>query len=447
MLQEVIFCMVLLAALAAFGQEKPAVRAWWQKSGLGIQYQIEQRPGWKWERNFVKFNRSMTDENGNLKFNGPFCQVPEFVELSRKVGVDYHMLETKWHDGICYFNTQLTSWKTPEDYVGQFAKLSRAAGIPFVFYYSTIFDHNPKFNRIQPIRFSTVSPLGMVPGHIYTNYLAGQFQELIEQYHPDGLWLDWYMPWPDKSSSFSIKYLQQHYPEVIVSCNSSNAMAGARKKLNYTSGEAHGLNQVRPEFDSVTNFVGSLFGNAWKMANNYRWKFDQPWELCSPCGKNWQDPELREDLQTLARMSAVVMANGGKSLIGVGTELSGETMPDHVKQMEYIGEWYKPRKTLFTEATPLKYSGDRPPGVTGYPKDFGAVAAKSGNDVLLHLLNFTSAKGPVTLQFQGEPWRGAKKVYLEPTHQELAFANNQITLARDQIDPIDTIIRLKDLYR
>ncbi len=440
MLKKILF-LLMLPTLAAGASGTAPAKAWWQKPGLGIQYQIEQRPGWAWNRDFVKYNQAMSDEKGKLKFDGPFAKVSQFVALSQKVGADYHLMELKWHDGICYFNTKLTDWKTAEDYGGEFAKLSKEAGIPFMYYYSTIFDHNPQFDSIQPNRRSTVSLIGTVPGNVYTDYLAGQFQEIMDQYHPDGLWLDWYTP--DKSTWFTIKYLRQHYPNAVITFNSSNTFPDSYKKLDYTSSEAHGLNQVKLNFKSLTEFVTSLSGNAWKLANDNRRNFDQPWELISPAGQNWQIIALRPDLNTLARMSAVVMANGGKSLIGVATELSGQVMPDHQKQVELIGEWYQPRKNLFTEAESLKYQDDRPPGVSGYSKDFGAVAAKLGNDPLLHLINFTGAQTPITLKFSGEFWQGAKKVYLEPSHRQLSFQNSQIALSREQVDPIDTIVRFE----
>ena len=433
---------IILAALTGAVQANPAPKPWWQKPGLGIQYQIEQRPGWEWGRDFVKFNQAMSDTNGKLKFDGPFCKVADWVALSEKVGVDYHMMELKWHDGICYFNTKLTAWKTAEDYGGEFAKLSKAAGIPFLYYYSTIFNHNPQFDPIQPNRHSTISLIGTVPGDVYPDYLAGQFAEIMDQYQPDGLWLDWYTP--DKSTWFTIKFMRKHYPNAVITFNTSNTYPDSYKKLNYTSSEAHGLNQIRPSFKSATEFVTSLNGNGWKLANDNRQRFNHPWELISPAGQNWQIVELRPDVRTLARISAEIMANGGKSLIGVGTDLSGQVLPDHQKQMIFIGEWYRPRKTLFTEAEALKYRGDCPPGVSGYSRrEFGAVASRLGDDTLLHLIAFSDARGPITLTLKGGLWDGAKKVYLEPVHREIPFTNSQLTLSPDQLDPIDTIVRFE----
>jgi hypothetical protein len=75
---------------------------WWKKPGLGIMYQIEYRPGMDWDRDFEKFNRSMTDEHGKFKFNGPFCKIDNWVELSKNIGLDYHIFESKWHDGYVF---------------------------------------------------------------------------------------------------------------------------------------------------------------------------------------------------------------------------------------------------------------------------------------------------------------------------------------------------------
>jgi hypothetical protein len=41
------------------------------------------------------------------------------------------------------------------------------------------------------------------------------------------------------------------------------------------------------------------------------------------------------------------------------------------------------------------------------------VATKLGDGSVLHLINFTGARGPITLELTGEPWQN-KKAFLEP---------------------------------
>ena len=196
-------------------------RAWWQKPGLGVMYQIEFRPGWRWQRNWNKFNASMKDEHGRFNFNGPYCRIDEWIELSREIGVDYHIFEVKWHDGICWFNTSLTDWKTPTDYASQFVEGSRKAGIPFMFYYSSIIDHNPKFQSIIPMN-SITSSFPRMRGSEYGKYLEGQMREIIDQYDPDGLWLDWYTMGVHPSENVVMDFLHDYSPKTVVTFNNTN---------------------------------------------------------------------------------------------------------------------------------------------------------------------------------------------------------------------------------
>jgi hypothetical protein len=136
----------------------------------------------------------MSNPDGSIKFNGPFSKIAEWVKLSKEIGIDYHSMEIKWHDGICYFNTKLTNWKTKTDYAAQFAELSRRAKIPFMFYYSSLIDHNPQFDSIQPKPHATESIIALGRQPVYEDYLRGHYREIMEQYGPDGIWLDWYWP-------------------------------------------------------------------------------------------------------------------------------------------------------------------------------------------------------------------------------------------------------------
>lgn len=69
---------LILPAPYPSGPDEP----WYRKPGLGIMYQIEYRPGMDWDRDYEEFNRSMMDDEGKLDFNGPFCRIDEWVELS-----------------------------------------------------------------------------------------------------------------------------------------------------------------------------------------------------------------------------------------------------------------------------------------------------------------------------------------------------------------------------
>jgi len=418
---------------------------WWKKPGLGIMYQIEYRPGMDWDRDFEKFNRSMIDEHGKFKFNGPFCKIENLVELSKNVGVDYHIFESKWHDGICFFNTRLTDWKTDMDYCGQFAEFSRKAGIPFIYYYSTVFDHNPKFDSIQPNPHSTFSDLSMEHQPVYEEYLKGHFREIMEQYHPDGMWLDWY--WPDHATKLTIDFFRTNYKSTVITFNLSNYFPSSYEKLDYTSGEAHDLTGFYIKIVRTGSMLLPIFTGAWKWATLGRRVMDRSVELIAPAGKWWQDPSLRDDPYDLVRMAAVIIGSGGKLCIGVSAQMDGNLYPDQVKQLKILGEWYKPRKKLFTDSCPMRYRCEQVPGIKIWPPSVKSIASINNSDILVHLINMDGVTTPIVVEFKGRRWNDISSIYLEPGRKELELekGNNLIktVILPEENDPVDIILRLR----
>ena len=432
------------------GLIKPAWKSspgpeWWRRPGLGVMYQVEYRPGMDWDRDFNEFNRWMTGEDGRLEFNGPFCQVSDWVRLSHEVGVDYHVLEIKWHDGICYFDTGLTDWKTEEDYAAGFARSSRAAGIPFLFYYSSIFDHNPLFDPVQPRGDRTISFIGLPGNPDYEEYIRGQYREIVEQYQPDGMWIDWY--WPDESTRTTLELFGAEYPETVLTFNVSSLFPSSYSRLHYTSGEAHELNGPYLRVEKTNRGVVAVFKSAWKLSALARRVMEQPWELVTPAGRWWQDPRLRDDPYDLVRMAAVVMAGGGKLCPGVTARLDGSIYPDQVRQLTMLGDWYRPRRSLFTASVPMRYRGRQPPGVTVSPRSMRTVACRHGEDIIVHVVNMDGSPGPVRAEFNGKRWSGIERVYLEPSGKEVDMlclgSSCSVTIEKDDVDPVDSILRLK----
>jgi hypothetical protein len=338
-----------MAALSLSGkQQRPAgpdQRKWWQKSGFCVQYQIEKRPDLGWDRDYVEFNRSLMDEQGNLRFNGPYCRVEDWVALSKRIGVDYHSFEIKWHDGICWFNTELTRWKTDTDYAGIFADLSRKENIPFRYYYSSVFDHSPQFDSIQPNPHITPSFLGLLPPtkyRVYADYMRGHYDEIIRQYRPDGMWIDWW--WADKTTTDTVAHFKSKHPGVVLAFNLSSIFFSSHYQQHFSSGEAHALDgpytQTREEAGGIITVVVST----WKWANLFRMIFRHPWEIITPTSVWWQDMSLRRDINEFVRQAAVIMACGGKFSAGTSALMDGSLYPDHIRQLETLAQGIIPRR-------------------------------------------------------------------------------------------------------
>lgn len=448
-------------------------RQWWERPGFSIMYQIEARPGWIWNRNYDKFNASMMDDEGNIKFNGPFCKMKKWVEFSKKVGVDYHVFETKWHDGICYWDSNYTNWKTPEDYCKIFSEESKKAGIPFMWYYSAIFDHNPQFDAIQPLRCVTPSYIAMhnddkkeiskyslnfaksilaiskperkkrkIPYNIeffddvqehdfiynpekYEDYLLNQIKELIEKYKPNGMWMDWYMGILENSTFLVMNFMEKTYPNVVLTYN--NSVGQKLRWAYYLSGEAHNVE------------------SAWNQGNKYR-NAEKPWELCGPAAYAWDVPLARPDPYEIFRIAVIIMASGGKYCFGLPSQMDGELYPEPAKNLETFGNWYKPRRILFTESIPMKYEGREVLGIEISEKDFGTIGSMNKDDTLIHLINFKGVKQELTVKFSKQRWKNVKKIILEPNKKELEYAKENdcivLSLPADDVDLADTILRI-----
>ena len=479
---------------------KSSSQFWWQKPGFGIQYQIEARPGWIWERDFDKFNASMKDEKGNLNFNGPFCKMKEWVQFSKSVGVDYHIFESKWHDGICYFDSKYTNWKTPIDYCKIFAEESKKEKIPFMFYYSSVFDHNPQFDKIQPVRTITSSFLALhrekkeevidfclkftqfiitqfieslkrasskkkkdklenkqksitnlnineatdfinrkvdelkrkisefsYEPATYENYLQNQIIELIEQYEPDGMWMDWFMKssFQEGSTKVVMDIMKERYPNIILAFN--NSINEKPDWFYYLSGEAHTVD------------------SAWEQGNKYRRK-KQSWELIGPAAKSWFDPSARSDRYEVARIAAIIIASGGKSCFGLPSRMDGSLYSEPAQHIELFGRWYESRRLFFSEAIPMDYKGNNVPGINVNNKNYGVIGCINENERIIHLINFSGEKESLILGFSSDYWSNISKVQLVPEDSELKFNKSpkgiQIRIPQESIDPIDTILRI-----
>ena len=471
-----------LFGVAAGDPDRP--RRWWERPGLGLMFQIEARPGWSWQRNFDRFNDSLKGPDGSLQFSGPFPRMAEWVALSRRIGCDYHMYQAKWHDGICNWDTQHTLWKTPVDYCREFADESRAAGIPHGFYYSVVFDHNPDFDDIQPLRRSTGSHLAMRGGkraalrkslgftqvarllfgarnreiartgarihrpapHFdefelndftydrerYVRYVLAQLEELCGGYGAELVWADWFGARGDAMSDEIMAFMQERYPRVALTFNIS--LMYRPRWAHYLCSEAHGV------------------ASTWKQVSRYR-RLRVSWELVSPAALHWDVPQPRPNPVANALVAAMIMAAGGKVNFGVASEMDGSLCPEVVAQLEALGEWYGSRKSLFVDAVPMRCTGTGIPGVRirGRGGRFRHLGTEHGGDRLIHVFDLL-AKGrpaelPVRIGFAGPEWENVGEIRLEPSGRRLEIEERRRGLAveipAESIDLVDTILRVR----
>ena len=277
--------------------------------------------------------------------------------------------------------------------------------------------------------------------------MKGQFREIMEQYHPDGMLFDWY--WPDHATKLTIDFFRTNYKDTVITFNMSNLFPSAYEKLNYTSGECHELRGNFVRFLKIESVVLPVFTGALRWANLGRRVMHKSVELISPAGKWWQDPSMRDDPYEILRMTAVILGSGGKFCIGATSQMNGDIYPEQVKQLKMLGEWYKPRKKLFTDSFPMYYRSGQAPGIKVQPKSVKPIASHNGKDLLVHLINMDGVTCPIVVQFKGQRWKNITRICLEPTKKELQLEKTdniiKTVIRPEDSDPVDIILRLKQI--
>jgi hypothetical protein len=475
-------------------------RSWWQKPGFGIMYQIEARPGWIWERDFDKFNASMKNQDGGLNFNGPLCKMEEWVHFSKRVGVDYHIFESKWHDGICYFDTKYTDWKTPTDYCKIFAEESNKHQIPFMFYYSSVFDHNPQFDDIQPVRNITSSFIALHRDQkeevidfclMFTQFIINQFVESIKkemrkkkdgnikETHEDGTNLN-INDAPNfltlkmnnlkqKKAQFTYNpaiyetYLRNQMIELIEKYEPYGMWMDWFMKSTFKEGSTRVIMDLmkekyphivltfnnsineQPEWAHYLSGEAHTVDSAWQQGKRLHRK-KSPWELVGPAAKSWFDPTPRPDPLELARIAVIIMANGGKICFGLPSQMDGSLYFKPAQHLENFGKWYELRRSLFTEAIPMDYKGAKMQSIKVNDDKFGLIGSVYANDTLIHIINFRGDKVPINLEFALNYWDPIKRLTLKPNDVKLEFSKTSggifLMIPREYVDPVDTIVRI-----
>ena len=140
--------------------------------------------------------------------------------------------------------------------------------IPFIYYYSSVFDHSPQFDKIQPHLHQTRSYIALGEQPEYEKYLLGQLREIMEQNDPDGIWLDWY--WPDRATEISIDFFRKNYPEKALAFNFASYFPSSYKRIDFSAGEAHDLTGPYIKLLKSDNVYLPVWCSAWKWSAFYR---------------------------------------------------------------------------------------------------------------------------------------------------------------------------------
>jgi len=363
--------------------DAPPAETWWERPGWGNHVsRSNTAPAGKWDRDYEEFNPSMLDEGGEFKFNGPYCRAGE---MGRAQPRSWELItiswKPKWHDGICFFDTALTDWRSDEELRRGFLTPEPQRGHPL---HVLLFEHlrpQSRFDNIQPDRRHTFSILALGGQPIYEEYLLGNTGSWLSATGRTGCVMDWY--WPgDGSDAVTFDFLQgQPFPASPWGSTSPTTRPVPMRRSDYTIGEA----TTSTDRWSACTRRGRCSPRDPTVPENGRASsgacLDHPWELIAPAGRWWQDPDPRPDPDDLPAH--------GRHHHGQRREVQhrshrtdGRERSSPPRSISCGGwDWYRSRRLLFADCRAPGLPGvPGPAGLKVSPRGFKCIASRRGDD-------------------------------------------------------------------
>jgi len=156
----------------------------------------------------------------------------------------------------------------------------------------------------------------------------------------------------------------------------------------------------------------------------------------------------RQDPYEAARIAVIIMASGGKFAFGMPSQMNGDLYEQPSNHLIALGKWYKKRKEIFTEASPMQYKGKKVPGVKVNDKSIGVIGSIFKEDNILHLIyRYSVKKKDLLVEFSHKKWESIDQILLVPDEKELNIVKlekkSELTIPKESLDRIDNILRIK----
>jgi alpha-L-fucosidase len=407
-----------------------SVRAWREmRFGMFIHWGVYSIPGrgeWaQWNEQIpVEEYAKLADEFKPTKFNAD-----EWAATAKAAGMKYMVLTARHHDGFSLWDSAasyrgFTSMQSAahRDFVAEYTKACRAAGLKVGLYYSPLDWRFPGFFFPGIYRSSAEA---------MKQQTYAQVRELLTNYgRIDVLWWDgggddWLgfggIEWTGKWQSRDGGWPQtKHYGgKPLWDGDKLNALA---KELQPSIIRNNRANVPNREWDGDFHTPEGQIG-----------KFDRsrPWETCYTIAGSWgyrpgaKPHSLKECIQLLVR----VVGADGNLLLNVGPRPDGQIEPDQVARLKEIGNWLaKAGESIYgTRGGPFK------------PHD-NYVSTCKGNSIYVHVLAWDGN----TVHLPALPVKISSQTVLTGGTVALSQTDKDITLDVPNHDhqEADTIIRL-----
>lgn len=332
------------------------VRQWQDlKFGMFIHWGLYSIRGrGEWAMHNEKIDPATYAEQAN-QFNPNAFDAKKWASVAKNAGMKYMVLTARHHDGFALWNSpssykHYTTYKTAakRDFVAEYTKACRAAGLKVGIYYSPMDWRFPGYFKPKELPENAA---------LMKQQAYGQVNELMRLYGKvDILWYDggwlahkgsdadaaWFWE-PEKLNTM----VRKHQPKVLI--NPRSGMEG--------------------------NFVNNEGGSTVKGPI-----LNRPWEKCLTLNKSsWG---FNFNVNNMSPAEIVVMLvntvdRGGNLLLNVGPDANGVIPPEQVEILEKVGRWM----SLYGKSI----YGTKPGPFEPVDDYYGSVY--KGNMVYIHLLN------------------------------------------------------------
>ncbi|HYT74329.1 MAG TPA: alpha-L-fucosidase [Vicinamibacterales bacterium] len=344
----------------------------------------------------------------------------EWVNLAKAAGMKYITITSKHHDGFAMFDSKVSDYtivaRTPykKDPLKALAEECRRQGLKLFFYYSQLDWHNPDyFPRGGTGQDAGRPAQGSWPR--YLDYMNAQLRELLTNYGDiAGIWFDGWWDKPDADWQLDRTYslIHQLQPAALIGSNHHRRPNPGEDfqmfEKDLPGGRSQGFNQ------------GSEIGQL-------------PLETCETMNGAWGfNLTDRRYKSTADLIRYLVRAAGSNAnfLLNVGPMPNGRIQPEFITRLREVGAW--------TAKNGESIYGTRGGPIAPHP---WGVTTRKGNRVYVHVLD--SPDPSLLLPAMPSAVRSARLIGGRTVDFKSGDFGVVLTVPRDGIDPIDTIVVLE----
>lgn len=355
------------------------------------------------------------------QFNPEWFDARRWAETAKSAGMKYMVLTSRHHDGFAMFDdpaSDFTSVKSAahRDFVAEYVKAVRAAGLRVGLYYSPLDWRFPGY-VLPDIYLSSAVRM--------REQYHRQMQELLSNYGPlDILWFDGgETDWLGFGGQFQGAAWKKRSKEEHYHGHFDWQHGAVYEKLRQLQPQV----VINDRIDAPADFHSREGDGALGEYDN-----QHPWELCTTLAGawGWQRNAKVKSLETCIQLLVGTAGRDGNLLLNVGPKPDGEIEPAQVERLKEIGDW-------------LAINGESIYGTRGGPwKPTSTIAStRKGKTIYVHVLKWPD--GAVKLTNIPAKIVSAKLLNDGKVKFSQTEARIEISVASEKRDATDTVIALK----